>query len=256
MSGGDLTPRTDLMSGADLTPRTVVVVPAYNESEALPGVLAELDAEVPDLDVVVVDDGSADGTDRVARSAGVVCVRLPFNMGLGGALRTGFRYAVDRGYDRVVQVDGDGQHRAAHVQRLLDTMDEGADLVIGNRFAGGDYRVGRTRSLAMALLRLEVRALCSRRYRDPSSGFRGIAEPLLSVFAAEYPVEFMESVESLVAATRAGYRVAEVSVEMDRRVSGVPSTRGVHLAYHYARLAVSLVSRPHRFPARETVADS
>ena len=234
---------------------TIVVIPAYNESEALPGVLADLAAETPDLDVVVVDDGSADGTDRVARTAGVACVRLPFNVGQGGALRAGFRYAVERGYERVVQVDGDGQHRADQIHRLLDDSDSGADLVIGNRFAFDDYRVGRTRRLAMALLRWEVRALCGRRYRDPSSGFRAIAEPLLSVFVSDYPAEFLESVESLVAATRAGYRVAEAPVAMNRRSGGVPSTRGAKLAFHYARLAVSLVSKHYRLPARETLAD-
>lgn len=234
---------------------TIVVIPAYNESEALPGVLADLASETPDLDVVVVDDGSADGTDRVARTAGAVCVRLPYNVGQGGALMAGFRYAVDRGYERVVQVDGDGQHRADQIPRLLDDSDSGADLVIGNRFASDDYRVGRTRRLAMALLRWEVRVLCGRRYRDPSSGFRAIAEPLLSVFVSDYPAEFLESVESLVAATRAGYRVAEAPVRMNRRSGGVPSTRGVKLAFHYARLAVSLVSKHYRLPARETLAD-
>lgn len=235
--------------------RTIAVIPAYNESDALPGVLADLAAEAPELDVVVVDDGSADGTDRVARAGGAVCVRLPFNVGQGGALRAGFRYAVDRGYGRVVQIDGDGQHRADQIQRLLYASDSGADLVIGNRFASSGYRVGLVRRLAMALLRWEVRALCRRHYRDPSSGFRAIAEPLLSKFVSDYPAEFLESVESLVAATRAGYRVAEASVKMNRRAGGVPSTRGAKLAFHYARLAVSLVSRHYRLPARETVAD-
>lgn len=235
--------------------RTIVVIPAYNESEALPGVLADLAAETPDLDVVVVDDGSADGTAQAARAAGVACIRLPFNMGQGGALRAGFRHAVDRGYDRVVQVDGDGQHRADQIPRLMDVSDSGVDLVIGNRFASSDYRVGVTRRVAMALLRWEVLALCRRRYRDPSSGFRAIAEPLLSVFVSDYPSEFLESVESLVAATRAGYRVAEAPVQMNRRAGGVPSTRGVRLIFHYARLVVSLVSRHYRLPTRDTLAD-
>lgn len=234
--------------------RTIVVIPAYNESEALPGVLADLAAGVPELDIVVVDDGSADGTDRVTRAAGIVCVRLPFNVGLGGALRTGFQYAVDQGYDRVVQVDGDGQHRADQIQRLLTTIDSGVDLVIGNRFASSDYRVGLTRRWAMALLRWGVWSLCRRRYRDPTSGFRAIAEPLLSVFVVDYPAEFLESVESLVAATRAGYRVAEVPVEMNQRSGGVASTRGVRLAFHYVRLAVSLLGKNYRLPARETLA--
>lgn len=235
--------------------RTIAVIPAYNESKTLPGVLADLAAEMPGMDVVVVDDGSADGTDRAARAAGAVCVRLPFNVGQGGALSAGFRYAVDRGYDRVVQVDGDGQHRADQIRRLLGVADSGVDLVIGNRFASGGYQIGVTRRLAMALLRWEVRAISGRRYRDPSSGFRAIAEPLLSAFVSDYPSEFLESVESLVAATRAGYRVDEMPVKMNQRAGGIPSTRGVKLAFHYARLALSLVSRHYRLPTRETCAD-
>lgn len=233
---------------------TIVVIPAYNESEALPGVLADLAAETPDLDVVVVDDGSEDGTDRVARSAGVARVRLPFNTGLGGALRVGFRYAVDRGYDRVVQFDGDGQHRADQIPRLLEALDSGADMTIGNRFAGGRYEVGRTRRLAMALLRWGVRVLCRRRYWDVSSGFRAISDPLLGAFAVDYPADYLESVESLVAAVRAGYRVVEVPVTMGQRVGGAPSTRGLRLAFHYVRLTVSLVGRSHRLPVREAAA--
>lgn len=235
-------------------PGAIVVVPAYNESESLPEVLADLAAVAPDLDAVVVDDGSVDGTHRAARSAGVACLRLPFNTGLGGALRVGFRYAVDRGCDRVVQFDGDGQHRADQIPPLLEALDSGADMAIGNRFACDEYGVGRTRRLAMAMLRWGVRTLCRRRYRDVSSGFRAISEPLLSAFAADYPVEYLESVESLVAAVRAGYRVVEVPVTMNQRGAGVPSTRGFRLAYHYVRLAVSLVCRPHRLPRPETAA--
>ena len=128
--------------------RTAVIIPAYNEADALPGVLAALEAHVPDHDVVVVDDGSTDRTANVARAGGATCLRLPFNLGIGGALRLGFRYAVEQGYDRAYQFDADGQHDASQVSALLAGLQD-ADMVIGTRFGGDDgYRVGRSRGLA------------------------------------------------------------------------------------------------------------
>ena len=235
-------------------PRTIAVIPAYNEEAALPAVLRGLASELPELDVVVVDDGSIDATRDVASAAGVVCVRLPFNMGIGGALRAGFRYADEHGYDRAVQFDGDGQHRPDQVKLLLSSLDEGADMVVGNRFDSGRYDVGTGRRLAMGFLRLSVRMLTRQRFHDTSSGFRAIAQPLLRGFAAGYPVEYMDSVETLVAACRSGYRVVEIPIEMNQRSAGVPSTRSVRLAYHYARLAVALIGSTRRaIPARETL---
>jgi glycosyltransferase involved in cell wall biosynthesis len=166
------------------SPRTLVILPAYNEEGPLPGVLLELARWCPDLDVLVVDDGSRDNTAAVARSAGVAVARLPFNLGVGGALQTGFRYAVDHGYERAIQFDADGQHDATQVPVLLRALDEGADLVIGSRFADGgcDYGVGRVRGGAMGVLRLAVRLLSGRAFSDTSSGFRAFSAPLLEYY--------------------------------------------------------------------------
>ena len=228
------------------SPRTIIVIPAFNEEEALPGVLAQLAEVTPDLDVVVVDDGSVDATAGVVRAAGVACVSLPFNLGIGGALRAGYRYAADNGYDRAVQFDADGQHRADQIEVLLGALDDGADMAIGNRFAEGGYAVGRSRGLAMAMLRLAVRIMCRQRFTDTSSGFRAVRRPLLEVFAREYPVEYMDSVETLVEACRAGYEVIEVPTRMEERAGGVPSQRRLRLVYHYARLLVALVGSSRR----------
>lgn len=227
-------------------PRSIVVIPAYNEEAALAEVLAQLAEHLPAIDVVVIDDGSDDATGAVARAAGVTCIRLPFNMGIGGALRTGFRYAHEQGYDRAVQFDADGQHRADQIGVLLDELDRGAHLVIGNRFAGSRYRVGPARRAAMTLLRCGVRVLCRRRFSDTSSGFRAVSQPLLGAFAVQYPVEYMDSVETLVSTCRAGYTVSEVPVMMGPRTGGVPSTRAVRLVYHYARLVVALLMQSRR----------
>ncbi len=225
-----------------------MVMPAYREDavigETLDALLARRDRL--DLDVVVVDDGSDDSTGRRARQRGVTVLRLPVNLGIGAALRAGFRYAVEHGYRQVVQFDADGQHRPDEIGHLLEALDAGAHLVVGDRFADGDYRVPPGRRAAMATLRLGVRLLTGRRFGDTSSGFRGIAEPLLSAFASHYPVEYMDSVEALVAACRAGYDVREVPVAMDPRAAGTASTRRVRLVYHYARLLVALVGSGRR----------
>ncbi len=221
---------------------TIIVIPAFNEQAALPQVLADLRRFCAGVAVVVVDDGSTDHTAAVARQAGgnVAVVRLPFNMGIGGALRAGFRYAAEHGHHTAVQVDADGQHHAKEVERLLAESHKGAHLVIGNRFGAGDYKVGAVRGAAMAVLRLGVRLLCRRRFADPTSGFRAVSEPLLSAFAAHYPVEYMDSTETLVAACRAGYRVTEAPVTMGARAAGKASVGPLRLVYHYARLGVAL----------------
>ncbi len=233
-----------MSDGVDV--RTLVVIPAFNEEEALPAVLAQLREVTPDLDIVVVDDGSSDGTAAVTRAAGLPCLQLPFNLGIGGALRAGYRYAADNGYDRAVQFDADGQHRADQIAVLLAELDAGADMAVGSRFLAGGYRVGRGRGMAMGLLRLGVRLLTGQKFSDTSSGFRATRQPLLDVFARDYPVEYMDSVETLVGACRAGFTVSEVPTLMEERAGGVPSQRPLHLAYHYARLLVALVGTPRR----------
>jgi glycosyltransferase involved in cell wall biosynthesis len=235
--------------------RTIAIIPAYNEEEALPGVLAELRATVPGIDVVVVSDGSRDRTAEVARAAGVHVVELPYNLGIGGALQTGFRFARRGGWRRAVQVDGDGQHDPGQVLRLLTGLDEGADLVIGTRFASGDsgYRVGRTRGRAMGAMRVAVRVLSGRRFTDTSSGFRAFSGPMIDYFAETYPSEYMDSVEALLLALREGFGVVEVPVTMRARQAGQASNRNLRLVYHFVRLAIVMVSGASRRRVREAV---
>ena len=237
--------------------RTIAVIPAYNEEEALPGVLAELRATLPDLDVVVVSDGSRDRTPEVARAAGVNVVELPYNLGIGGALQTGFRFARRGGWRRAVQIDADGQHDPSQVARLLAGLDDGADLEIGSRFADGDggYRVGRTRGGAMGAMRVAVRMLSGRRFTDTSSGFRAFSAPMIDFFSETYPSEYMDSVEALLLALRGGFSVVEVAVTMRERQAGQPSHRNMRLIYHFVRLAIVMVSGAsrRRLPVREAV---
>lgn len=225
------------------TDRLLVVIPAFNEEAALPTVLAELREMLPDADVVVIDDGSTDATAETAAAGGAVALRLPFNLGIGGALRAGFRYAIENGYERALQFDADGQHDPSEIKAMIERLDDGADLVIGSRFANGetDYEVGRVRRRAMRILGLTVRIISGQIFTDTSSGFRAFGRPALDLFARTYPVDYMESVEALVMACTSGLRVVEVPVQMRTRAGGQPSNRRLRLVYHYSRLLLVII---------------
>jgi glycosyltransferase involved in cell wall biosynthesis len=196
-------------------------------------------------DVLVVDDGSVDHTAEVAHAVGATVVSLPFNLGVGGAMRTGFKYAQRHGYDRAVQIDADGQHDPAEIPRLLEALDSGADLVVGTRFGQDStrYDTGRFRRSAMRGLQLGVRLLSGRRFSDTSSGFRGYSQRMIEFFARDYPVEYLgDSVEAILIAGYGGFEVTEVGVSMRPRAGGLASTRNFKLLYHFVRLVVVMIS--------------
>jgi glycosyltransferase involved in cell wall biosynthesis len=247
-------------------PRTLIIIPAYNEEQSLPAVLKELAEQTPEYDVLVVSDGSIDRTATIARDAGVRVAELPFNLGIGGALRTGFTYAVREEYDQAVQFDADGQHDPLAVAKLLAPLASGADMVIGSRFAQGGavtYEVSALRRRAMKLLQRLVHRLVGQEFTDTSSGFRAFSRSMLEFFAVTYPVEYMDSVEALVLACNAGFKVDEVPVNMRGRTGGAPSNRRLRLVYYYVRLLVVLVvsttsrkEQARRHDLRHTVDDA
>jgi glycosyltransferase involved in cell wall biosynthesis len=223
--------------------RVLVVIPAWNEEQALPAVLREL-RDHPGLDVLVVDDGSADRTSAVALAEGALVATLPYNLGIGGALRTGFRYAARQGYRTAIQFDADGQHRADQIPALLAGLAGGADIVIGTRFASDQstYAVGRVRGGAMRLLRLLILLLSGSRMTDTSSGFRAFNRKAIELFAGSYPAEYMDSVEALLLALQSGLVAREVPVQMRERLGGTASQHSWRLVYHYVRVVVVLAS--------------
>ena len=237
--------------------RPLIIIPAYNEEDALPAVLVEVRRDLPDLDVLVVDDGSTDDTRRVAREAGAQVIALPFNLGVGGALRTGFRYACENGYERAIQLDADGQHEPAAVRQLLAGLDDDVDLVIGNRFAPGvtPYSVGAARGGAMAFLRVLVRLVSGRWFQDTTSGFRAFGPRSLLLFSRELSVEYMgDTVEALLIALREGLRVKEVPTGMRQRAGGQPSNRSFRLVYRYLRALLVIFVNAGRTTEREVEA--
>lgn len=207
----------------------LVVIPAYNERDCIGAVVD--DVRTAGFACLVVDDGSRDETSAIAAERGAAVARLPINLGVGGALRTGFRYAVDHGYDTVVQVDADGQHVADHIRHLLAALDEqgpdgqGLDMVVGSRFAGDSgYRMPYVRRLCVRLLSFVIHRSGRARITDPTSGFRAIRSPLLAAFAADFPAHYLgDTFEAVLVAARRGYRLGEIPVEMRERQGGRPS---------------------------------
>jgi glycosyltransferase involved in cell wall biosynthesis len=227
------TPRTE--------PRVLAVVPAFNEAASVARTIEELRATYQDLDILVVDDGSGDQTAAIARRAGALVCQLPYNLGVGGAMRAGYRYALRHRYDVAVQVDADGQHDPAYLKLLIDGLDT-HDIVVGARFAGeGDYRARGPRRWAMRLLAFTLTRLAGSSLTDVTSGFRAANRRAIRVFADHYPAEYLgDTVESLVIAVRAGCTVTQVPVSMRVRSGGQASQTPLKASIYLLRAVVAL----------------
>jgi len=232
--------------------RPLVIVPAHNEEECLPRTLGELAREAPGLDVVVVDDGSRDRTRHVAREAGVKVIVLPVNLGVGGALQTGIRYALERGYDAVVQFDADGQHDPRDLPRVLAPVLEGrADLSIGSRFVSADpaYRATLSRRAGMLLFSGLTSLAVGRRLTDTTSGFRAYGRRVMWLCLDYFPQDFPDA-PLLIWLARNGVRWTEVAVTMRPRTAGTSLYTFTRKAYYpYKTLLASLLAcwrAPHK----------
>lgn len=231
-------------------PSLLVIVPAWNEEESVGAVVSDLRRTVPHADVLVVNDGSTDRTVEVATAAGATVLDLPLNLGVGGAMRAGYKYAARHGYDVTVQHDADGQHDPAAIEPLLAEMAaQEADIVIGARFAGvGTYEVRGPRRWAMRLLSVVLSRVARTSLTDTTSGFKACNRRAIALFAHDYPAEYLgDTVESIVIASRAGLRIRQVGVTMRPRAGGRPSHSPVKAAVFLGRAALALVvalSRP------------
>jgi glycosyltransferase involved in cell wall biosynthesis len=221
--------------------RVLVVLPAFNEEEAIGAVIHEVETALPGVACLVVDDGSTDATAARARLAGASVAQLPFNLGVGGAMRLGFKYAVERGYEIVVQIDADGQHDPRSVPSLLNMLGE-ADIVIGARFAGvGDYRARGLRRLAMRVIAQLLSRTAKTKLTDTTSGFKACGPRAVALFAENYPAEYLgDTIEALVIAARAGCRIVQVPVAMRPRAGGRPSHNPFKAAAYLVRAFVAL----------------
>lgn len=221
--------------------KTIAIVPAFNEERNVGRVIDELRAFDPQLEIVVVSDGSHDDTAGVARARGAHVVQLPFNLGIGGAVQTGFRYARENGYDLAVRCDGDGQHVPAELLKVLAPVLSGdADIAVGSRFVAGDgYRSSATRRVGIRLLALVVSAIARQRVTDTTSGFQALNRKAIELFAADYPHDYPE-VEGMVMTIKHRLRLVEVPVQMREREHGRSSITAVRSIYYMAKVLVAL----------------
>ncbi len=221
--------------------RVLVIVPAWNEARNVGRTVHEIRAVNAHFDVLVVDDGSTDDTGTVAREAGATVISLPFNLGVGGAMRTGFTYAKRHGYTRAIQVDADGQHNPVDIARVLDGLDT-ADISIGARFADvGDYSVRGPRHWAMLFLAKTVSRVAKTRLTDVTSGFRAANHRAIEQYVRYYPAEYLgDTIDSLVAACHAGLTVTQVPVAMRPRVHGTPSQGPIGASIYLLRSVFTL----------------
>jgi glycosyltransferase involved in cell wall biosynthesis len=219
----------------------LVLVPAWNEERNVGATVRAIRTASSDYDVVVIDDGSVDETANVARDAGAVVLSLPFNLGVGGAMRAGFTYAAREGYSRAIQVDADGQHDPADIEKVLGGLQH-ADISIGARFADvGDYSVRGPRRWAMRFLASVVSRIARTRLTDVTSGFRAAGPRAIAQYVRYYPAEYLgDTLDSLVAALHEGLTVTQVPVAMRPRAHGVPTQGPVGSAIYLLRSVFAL----------------
>ena len=222
--------------------RTCIIIPAFNEGGSVADVVRSVHAAMPGAAVVVVNDGSTDDTALQAKQAGAVVITLPVNLGIGGAVQTGYRFALHNGFDVAMQIDGDGQHDPSEAVRLFGPLVAGrADMVIGSRWLGrGDYVAPPSRRFGMRILASLVCWRAGGVFTDTTSGFRAVGQQGIQLFADDYPTDFPE-VETLVMASRDGLRIEEAPVRMTHRQHGRSSIAGLNSAYYMLRVILALL---------------
>ncbi len=220
----------------------LIIIPAYNESNNIARVLEGIRQLDYNLDIVVVDDGSTDGTADVVKNMGETVIRHFYNIGYGGALQTGFKYALDRGYEYVVQFDADGQHDPADIERLVARVrGGGVDIVIGSRFLGSSFAPGFWKKKVIEVFRFLIRHFTGVTVTDPTSGLQALSRRAFENYAAmgNFPEDFPDA-DTLIWMLRRNYRVAEVPAHIKQRISGQSMHKGLKSLYYLSKMSVSI----------------
>lgn len=225
--------------------RVLIIVPAYNEEEAIGKTLENLlkiKNEIPNLDICVVNDGSKDRTAEIVSSYGVILINLPINLGIGGGMQTGYKYAFVHNYDIAVQFDADGQHNELDLKELLSPIINGqADMVVGSRFVEKtEYRGSHSRRIGIYYFTWLLFLLTRKKFTDPTSGFRAKNRKVIYQFAEQYPRDYPEP-EVLINLHRKGIKVQEVSVHMKERQGGTSSITPLKSIYYMMKVTLSIL---------------
>ena len=224
-------------------PKTLIVIPAFNEEDSITHVIATLRQYLPDADIAVINDGSTDHTGELAESAGAIVLHLPYNVGIGAAVQTGFMFAAEQGYEAVIRSDGDGQHLSQQdVQRLVAALNSGqGDMIVGSRFIEDrGYHTPVPRRVGILILSRLISTITSQSITDPTSGFVAFNRRAIRLFALVYPHDYPEP-EALVAAHRAGLTIFEIPVTMKPRYGGRSSITRLRSAYYMVKVILSIL---------------
>ncbi|MFQ5465916.1 MAG: glycosyltransferase family 2 protein [Thermodesulfobacteriota bacterium] len=221
--------------------RLLIIIPAFNEGSSIGGVIEDVRREVPEADILVVNDGSSDNTAAVGERLGATVLSHPYNLGIGATMQTGYKYAARMGYDAAVQVDGDGQHRADQIPGLIAPVLAGeADIVVGSRFlGGGEYRPSLARGAGMALFSRVVSAVIREKVTDTTSGFRAAGRECIEFFCRRYPDDYPE-VEALVLLHKMDFSIMEVPVKMSERTGGRSSITPLRSIYYMFKVLLAI----------------
>ncbi len=222
--------------------KILVIVPAFNEEESIERVLDRIQQFSMTLDVLVVNDGSQDRTVEIANRKNVLSVTLPYNLGIGAAMQTGYLYAWAHGFEYAIQVDSDGQHPVEAVPEMIQAiLQDKVNMVIGSRFLKKtDYQSSFWRSFGIRIFRWLTRLISSKVITDPTSGFRIIDKALIAEFAQYYPEDYPE-VEAIILACKKGYQIKEISVNMQERQGGNSSIRLFHAVYYMVKVILAMI---------------
>lgn len=221
----------------------LAIIPAYNEEKSIAQVIRKIKSCRPETDIVVVNDGSTDGTSRAARSTGLArVVDLPVNVGIGGAMQTGYLYADRLGYDIAVQIDGDGQHDPEELDNVISAVASGeTDCCVGSRFLhGASYRSTAFRRVGIAFFAWMIHWMVGKKVTDPTSGFRAVNRDVIALFARYYPYDYPE-VEAIAMLVRRGYRVTETPVRMHSRQAGKSSITPAKSMYYMMKVSLAVL---------------
>lgn len=223
--------------------RVIVIIPAYNEEDNILGVVEDLRKSAPFVDYIVINDGSVDGTAQLLEDHGIPHVNLIKNMGIGAAVQTGYKYALQHGYDIAIQFDGDGQHDASYIEELIKPITEGrADLVVGSRFKSENdgFKSSAMRRLGINILSAVLKLASTNKIEDVTSGFRAADRRVIELFSTYYPDDYPEP-EALALVARKCLRIVEVPVKMKERSGGTSSINKMDSVYYMIKVTLAIL---------------
>lgn len=222
--------------------KVLVIIPVYNESRNIENVVKNLEITVPQMDYLIVNDCSKDNTVKICEKNSYNFISLPINLGIGGGVQTGYKYALEYDYDIAIQHDGDGQHDSAYIEKVIEPILDGqADIAIGSRFIEKDgFQSSATRRFGINFLSKLIQLCCGVKVKDVTSGFRAVNRKYIEFYASDYPSDYPEP-EAIVSASLNGARIQEIPVVMHERQNGVSSINLKKSIYYMVKVSIAIV---------------